>query len=350
MRRTRPLTPTRSPLRRPLPAESTVAVSGMGLVALDVVTALTIGRGGRSSRRATGCATCPAAASRDPAVLPQRPSVHGQVGDAGNTPTCLQAAICHAEALDASAAAPNGARDRSTCGASCCPCCSPRCTLRYYAQPPSRTPAVAADGAAVREQLARAWEEGRFEEELAALAARFGPFDAEALFFGHHPKFESSDDYERFVHRILADDLREAEVRSAQPGQVRRRRSSGSSATRSARSSSTAGCRSTPTSTSTPTSAAGSTVSSPARRRCAPPVAGADGRRGPADPLRPRAGRRSRGRRSGLRADADADLLDRVARAPRGDVDVVIRGHLEDPRIEGSASALLTPALRRAAA
>ena len=30
------------------------------------------------------------------------------------------------------------------------------------------------------------------------------------MFFGHHPKFESRDDYERYVHRILGEDLRES--------------------------------------------------------------------------------------------------------------------------------------------
>jgi hypothetical protein len=64
----------------------------------------------------------------------------------------------------------------------------------------------------VREGLAAAWAEQRFEQELGALTARFGPFDAAALFFGHHPRYESSEDYERTVYRMLADDLREAEV------------------------------------------------------------------------------------------------------------------------------------------
>ena len=47
---------------------------------------------------------------------------------------------------------------------------------------------------------------------MAQLAARFGGFDAEELFFGHQPQYGNSDDYERFVYQALADDLREAEV------------------------------------------------------------------------------------------------------------------------------------------
>jgi hypothetical protein len=44
------------------------------------------------------------------------------------------------------------------------------------------------------------------------LAERYGKFDPEALFFGHQPKYSSSADYEQFVYSALADDLREAEV------------------------------------------------------------------------------------------------------------------------------------------
>ena len=83
---------------------------------------------------------------------------------------------------------------------------------RYYAQVAFQASGTAAAGAAVRERLAAAWTDGRFDEELARLAARFGSFDAEALFFGHQPKYRCSDDYERFVYQSLADDLREAEV------------------------------------------------------------------------------------------------------------------------------------------
>jgi hypothetical protein len=64
----------------------------------------------------------------------------------------------------------------------------------------------------VRDRLKAAWAEGRFADERAALARQFGEFSAEALFFGHQPKYTSSEDYERYVYSALADDLREAEV------------------------------------------------------------------------------------------------------------------------------------------
>jgi hypothetical protein len=83
---------------------------------------------------------------------------------------------------------------------------------RYYAQTAFQASGARADGAAVREQLRAAWDEGRFDAELARLAARYGNFDAAELFFGHQPKYQCSDDYEQFVYQSVADDLREAEV------------------------------------------------------------------------------------------------------------------------------------------
>jgi hypothetical protein len=85
-------------------------------------------------------------------------------------------------------------------------------SARYYAQLAFQASGARADGAGVREQLRTAWADGRFDAELERLAARFGSFSAEELFFGHQPKYRSSDDYERFVYQSLADDLREAEV------------------------------------------------------------------------------------------------------------------------------------------
>ena len=83
---------------------------------------------------------------------------------------------------------------------------------RYYAQLAFQASGTAAAGAAVRAQLGAAWAEGRFDAELARLAARFGSFDAEALFFGRQPKYSCSEDYEQFMYESLTDDLREAEV------------------------------------------------------------------------------------------------------------------------------------------
>ena len=196
-----------------IPIDSTVAVSGMGLVAIDVVTALTLGRGGQFIENGSGLRYVPS--GREPRLqlfcrsgLPfTAKSVTGK-----DRTDVYKPLICTDEALQRSTAARTAAGDWSTCGASCSRCCSPRCTPATTRKRPSRRKGQRAAGAAVRERLRAAWANGRFDGELASLAARFGHFDAEELFFGRQPKYSSSDDYERFVYQSLADDLREAEV------------------------------------------------------------------------------------------------------------------------------------------
>ena len=136
-----------------IPSGTKVAVSGMGLVAVDVVTALTVGRGGEfvAERR----------------VDVRRELLH----------------LLFAEMY-----------------------------ARYYSQMAFQAEGSRAAGAAVRERLRAAWLEDRFRDELARVSSFFGSFDAEALFFGNQPSYHSRGDCERFVYQALADDLREAEV------------------------------------------------------------------------------------------------------------------------------------------
>jgi hypothetical protein len=196
-----------------IPIDATVAVSGMGLVALDVVTALTIGRGGQFVEDGATLSYRPS--GREPRVqlfcrsgLPfTAKSVTGK-----DRTDVYKPVICTDEALDALNGRSNGRRRLVDVRAELLPLLFGEMYARYYAQLAFQASGTAAAGAAVRQQLAQAWTERRFEEELARLAARFGSFDAEELFFGRQPKYLCSDDYERFVYQSLADDLREAEV------------------------------------------------------------------------------------------------------------------------------------------
>ena len=196
-----------------VPTGAKVAVSGMGLVAVDVVTALTVGRDGRFVEDGDRLRYVPS--GREPSFnlfcrsgLPfTAKSVTG-----ADRSTVYKPIICTPEALDALSGRTAAADDWSTYGRNCSLCCSPRCIPATTRRSPSRRRRSAADGAAVRERLRAAWLEDRFDDELARLASRFGSFDAEALFFGHEPAYRSSDDYEQFVYQSLADDLREAEV------------------------------------------------------------------------------------------------------------------------------------------
>lgn len=198
-----------------LPAEATVAVSGMGLVAVDVVTALTIGRGGRFVEAGDGSLSY-RPSGREPNVqlfcrsgLPfTAKSVTGK--DRSNV---YKPVICTPEALEALSGRAHGRRRLVDLRSELLPLMFAEMSARYYSQVAFQASGGArAAGDAVRKHLGAAWADGRFDHELAHLAARFGEFDPEALFFGHQPQYGCSDDYERFVYQSLADDLREAEV------------------------------------------------------------------------------------------------------------------------------------------
>jgi hypothetical protein len=196
-----------------IPTDSTVAIAGMGLVAVDVVSALTIGRGGEYVQDGAGLRYRPS--GREPRLqlfcrsgLPfTAKSVTGR-----DRSDVYKPLICTDEALDALSGRSNGRRRLVDLRSELLPLLFAEMYSRYYAQVAFQASGARADGAAVREQLAAAWNQRSFEAELARLADRFGPFDAEALFFGHQPKYRGSDDYERFVYDSLAADLREAEV------------------------------------------------------------------------------------------------------------------------------------------
>jgi len=197
-----------------IPTDATVAVSGLGLVAVDVVTALTVGRGGQFVEDGGGLSYRPS--GREPRVqlfcrsgLPfTAKSVTGK-----DRTDVYKPVICTDDRLDALSGRSNGRRRLVDVRAELLPLMFAEMSARYYAQVAFQASGgMVADGATVREQLGAAWSEGRYHAELTRLAERFGSFDAEALFFGHQPKYSCSDDYERFVYQSLSDDLREAEV------------------------------------------------------------------------------------------------------------------------------------------
>jgi hypothetical protein len=196
-----------------IPTEATVAVSGMGLVAVDVMTALTVGRGGRFVESGSGLSYLPS--GREPGLqlfcrsgLPfTAKSVTGK-----DRSDVYKPVICTDAALEALSGRSNGRRRHVDVRSELLPLLFGEMHARYYAQVAFQASGTVAAGAAVRERLGAAWTEGRFEAELERLAARYGSFDAQALFFGHQPKYGCSDDYERFVYQELTDDLREAQV------------------------------------------------------------------------------------------------------------------------------------------
>ena len=195
-----------------VPAGATLGVSGMGLVALDVVTALTLGRGGQFVG--------------DGSDLRYRPSGHEPVihmfsrsglpftaksVTGSDLAGAYRPVICTQEALDGLSGRSNGRRRPVDVRTEVLPLMFAEMYVRYYTQVAVQQRANGS-AAAVGQRLRAAWEQGRFDQELGRLRASYGYFDAEALFYGHQPSYDSSADYERHVYRTLADDLRHAEV------------------------------------------------------------------------------------------------------------------------------------------
>ncbi len=196
-----------------IPTDSTVAVSGFGLVAIDVIIALTIGRGGSFIENGSGLQYLPS--GREPRLqlfcrsgLPfTAKSVTGK-----DRTDVYKPVICTDAALDGLSGRSMGRTRLVDVRRELLPLLFAEMSSRYYSQAAFQAEGSRSAGAAVRERLGAAWAEGRFDAELEGLAGRFGRFDAEELFFGRQPKYSSSDDYERFVYDSLSEDLREAEV------------------------------------------------------------------------------------------------------------------------------------------
>jgi hypothetical protein len=196
-----------------LPATAKVAISGMGLVAVDVVTALTIGRGGEFVEEGAGLRY--RASGREPALQlycrSGLPFTSKSVTGADRSDV-YKPLICTPQALAGLSRRTTSGRRLVDVRTELLPLMFAEMYARYYAQMAFQGSGSAVDGAAVRKELCSAWLEDRFDDELARLASRFGSFDAAALFFGHQPKYGSTDDYERFVYQSLKDDLHEAEI------------------------------------------------------------------------------------------------------------------------------------------
>jgi hypothetical protein len=196
-----------------IPGGAKVAVSGMGLVAVDVVTALTVGRGGEFVTDGSGLRYRPS--GREPMLrLYNRSGLPftAKPVDGSERVAVYEPLICTPDAVGALTGQTSGRRRQVDVRKELLPLLFAEMYARYYAQMAFQAEGSRAAGAAVRERLRTAWLDGRFAGELARLASSFGSFDAEALFFGRRVGYQSSNDYERFVYQSLADDLREAEV------------------------------------------------------------------------------------------------------------------------------------------
>ncbi|MGH2873744.1 MAG: FAD/NAD(P)-binding protein [Solirubrobacteraceae bacterium] len=191
---------------------STVGISGMGLVAIDVAIALTVGRGGRFVEHGDGLRYL-ASGSEPMLEMFSRsglPFTAKSVTGTDRTDV-YRPVICTPDALDRVSGRSNGHRRAVDVRSELLPLLYGEMYARYYAQAAFHAQSRAA-AAAVRDQLCETWGTDRREQTLARLRETYGSFDAEALFFGHPPDYDSRQEYERCVRATLADDLHEAEV------------------------------------------------------------------------------------------------------------------------------------------
>lgn len=193
--------------------QATVAVCGMGLVATDVLAGLTVGRGGEFVRGNGGLQY--RASGREPRIqllsrtgLPYCAKAVGMK----NVTTSFEPAIWTEAAV---AALRRRSARRGSSGLNwegmLFPLLAGEMTLQYYTQA-----SLLEDGpdaaALLRGQLARSWYQGEFQQQLGRLEPRFGRFDPVEHFRPDlGSALDSSADYQEAVRGMVAGDLREAE-------------------------------------------------------------------------------------------------------------------------------------------
>lgn len=195
-----------------LPSGLDVGVAGMGLVAVDVVTALTIGRGGAYSEQEGRLRYLPS--GREPVMhlysrsgLPftAKPTTGVDRTDV------YRPVIGTPEAFRALTTGEDHSRRQVDVRNELLPLMFAEMYVRYYGQVAFQV-AGREEASAVRDRLSAAWQRREFDRELESLAGRYGAFDAGELFFGPQRADAGSDEYQAAVYDMLEADLREAEV------------------------------------------------------------------------------------------------------------------------------------------
>jgi uncharacterized NAD(P)/FAD-binding protein YdhS len=197
--------------------ETIVAVSGMGLVSIDVVMALTRGRGGQfvgeGRLRYLPSGSEPMIHMFSRTGEPFRAKSLGTADPTGE----YVPSICRPESI----AEARRKRQRETGSAQLdmrtdvLPLILAEMEVRYYEQS-ARLRRGEQAARAAKADLTRAWAAGTFAASLAAHGAEFGVFDASSGFFREEAMgLISSKDYEAHVYSTISDDVSEALVRGA---------------------------------------------------------------------------------------------------------------------------------------
>ncbi len=197
---------------------ASVAVSGMGLVAFDIIAALTIGRGGEFDTTDDGAVYRPS--GREPVlelysrsgIPPSAKSATGIDSTGDYAPV-----VCTPVALSAITHGPDGTRRQADFRTDLLPLLAAEMQIRFHMH---RAYLLGGEDAAkrVRRKLERAWSEGRLDQVTRDLGGCAGTFDPMALFDGDQwASFETGEQYERQVREALDADLREARAAGGSP-------------------------------------------------------------------------------------------------------------------------------------
>jgi uncharacterized NAD(P)/FAD-binding protein YdhS len=202
-------------LDQSVPAGSSLAVAGMGLVGYDVLSALTIGRGGTYEDRGDRADRLRYVPSgREPII-----TLYSRSG----APYCAKSAtgvdpygqyqpvVCTPEEF-AALTHPGGSRMRRHVDfrAELLPLIFAEMQARYYIQS-ALLDGGDSESTEVRKVLRQGWLDGHYEKIVDALELRYGRFDPAAhLFAGADQQYTSSADYQAHVYDMIEDDLTEA--------------------------------------------------------------------------------------------------------------------------------------------
>ena len=194
------------------PPGSSVAVAGMGLVGFDVLTALTVGRGGTFETE--GDRKRYVASGQEPAI-----TLYSRSG----VPYCAKSAhgvdpygqyqpvVCTPEEF-AALTNPGGSpvRRHVDFRTELLPLLFAEMQARYYTHA-AFLAGGEAESATVRAVLRDGWVDGHYEKAVDSLEGRLGRFDpATHVFAGSERHYTSADDYQGQVYDMIEADLDEA--------------------------------------------------------------------------------------------------------------------------------------------
>jgi uncharacterized NAD(P)/FAD-binding protein YdhS len=196
-----------------------IAIAGMGLVGYDLITALTIGRGGNYDEVDGRCRYVPSGREPDIYFYSRSGVPYCAKSAHGVDPTGDYQPIVCTPAAFSEMTNPSGSplRRRVDFRNDLLPLLYAEMQVRYYVHS-AYLKGGAAAASMVRDQLQSNWTAGTFARAVDRLEPNYGRFDpASAVFADEGARYESSDAYQSHVYRMVDTDLRQALAPNGSP-------------------------------------------------------------------------------------------------------------------------------------